>query len=415
MRRATAALVAGLLLMPCVGRGATAEPALELQVDGKVVALVDGLVERINGTIEISRRDLTARLGVIVRPLRPRPVARSTKRLRKRPPAPEFLLRRGRLGMRRKAEPASTLDNEGFALAAVARGLGFRLKRQGQQIRLQPRSRSAAPAKRLRVGERVPPFLVEDLAGKASPFGRPTGRWQLIVLFASWSTSRERLPDLVSYGQVRRERGCDLAFVALDLEGAKHLRAYVPSGQESHTRIDRDGMLLRNGQLGRPGRWLLVDGHGWLRAAGEDFDPIDWAWIDSHLEEQALPDAPKAVAVSTKDLDLHGRAQRARLKDEDAVAARAILEKAWEGGSRAPGLAWHLARLHLDARESPQAIRRLETARDKHLNDMQLRRQLWALTNVERYYNGDIDREWERKTKREEDKRLGKLRRLPRR
>jgi hypothetical protein len=419
MTRATPAVPWALLLLPCLlsmGTRAAAEPVLELQLDGQAVTLADGLPERIDGTLEISARDLTKQLGVVIRPLRPRPVARTAKRLPKRLPETEFLLRKGELGLRRKAEPGSDPDdNPRFSLAAVAKGLGFALKRQEHLVRLQRRSRAAPPAKRLRVGERAPLFLVEDLDGKASPFGAPTGRWQLIVLFASWSPSRERLAGLVPYGQVRQDQGCDLAFVALDLEGAKHVRTYAPSGRGFQTRIDRDGMLLRQGQLARLGRWLLIDARGWLRAAGQDFDPVDWAWIDAHLREDPLPTLPKPEAAGIEDLDMHGRAQYARAVDDDAAAARAVLEKAWESGNRSAALAWHLARLHLDAGQRPEAIRRLEAARDVHLDDLQLRRQLWALSFPERYYGETIDLAWERKTKREENKRLGKLPKLPRR
>ena len=415
MRRSAAA-VSALLLVVCLPvPHVSGEPELQLELDGKPVTLVDGLPERTDGTLEISRRDLQGALGVVVRPLRPRPVPRQAKRTRRRTKPTQFLLRRGALGLRLGAEPSGVEGNERFSLRAAARGLGFRLSRKGTQVRLQSRGRAAAPAKRLRVGARVPPFWVETLDSEAHVFGAPTGRWQLIVLFATWSNSRERLPGLMPYGQVRREQGCDLLFVALDLEGAKHVRTYAPSAWQAHTRIDRDGMLLRQGPLGRPGRWLLVDPQGWLRATGEDYDPVDWAWIGEHLAEEALPDTLEATKSKARALDLHGRAQHVRIDAGDPATARALLEKAWEGGTRTAVLAWHLARLHLDAGEGPDATRRLEAARDKHLDDMQLRRQLWALTNPERYYGDEIDTAWERKTKREENDRLGKLRKLPRR
>lgn len=418
-RVATAVLALALVALP-----AQAGDAPGLSVDGLAVHLADGLQRTADGRLWITQADLESGLHVVVRRLIPRPP--EPRRPRRKDERDTWIL----CGRTRCAPypgtAQGTLAAPAFDLARVARALGYRLRTRRDVLELRTKApRRTAPHRLTRAGTLVPDLQLTFLDGARRSLRRVAPRRLLLVTWATWSASRERLGDWVTFATRRQARDLVLWFVALDVEGADRVRDYVTAAGDVPVAVDRDAELARFFPLQDAGAWFYVDDLGVLRADGTALDDTARMWIDLHLEEKPAgrpvtePSAPGPpdLAALRAQVAASPRAVEPRLAlldalgPEQAEEARALTGALLELQPKSVPFAYRAARWALDAGDRPAALAVLDAARRRVPASHLLRRQYRALAEPDRYYKGPIDTAWERAQRLKEDAEFGRPRR----
>ncbi|MDJ0975603.1 MAG: tetratricopeptide repeat protein [Planctomycetota bacterium] len=419
--RASLVFVALVIALAPVPGAHAEDPPQPFQVskDGYRIKLEDGLALASGGELLITRRDLEDGFGVDVRRLIPRITPRS-KRARKQPRT--WLLCYGDACVRYKGPVEGADGYESFPLSKIARAFRWKVQREGPIVEIAEGG-GGKDRRSGKLGDRIPDLTLPGLDGTPRSLRALRGKRVLIVLWASWSQSRETLSQWAVEWKTRASKGLELWAAAVDIEGADRARSYVPPEIADRVVLDRDGVLASIFGARDENRFALIDDLGLVRAVGENPDTVDLAWIDAHLletpreateEERRTPASPslaelrEAAAKNAKRVEAHVALARA-LEASDPAAAIASLRTAYERKPKS-GVAVHLARVLLDTGNLPGAMKVLDEARRQNPGAMWLRRQYWALEQPDRFYSGPIDTKWQAEQKKQEDLEWGRLR-----
>lgn len=409
-----------LVLLACLAP-AYAEEAPRLRVDGKDITLAGGLQRGADGRIWITSPDLRRALDVIVKPLIPRP-PQGRRPDRRREREGWLLCGRERCDIYRGEVQGSQADPS-FELARVAKLLGLKHKAKDgvHDVRTPGGAWKVRQPKRARLGALLPDFALTFMDGGTHRVREARGKRVVLVTWASWSPTRDRLEPWRAAITQRAGKNVILVLAALDLEGEEHVRDYAQFAGATNVAIDRHASLTRHLPMNDVGHWYYIDELGVLRAEGKHPDAEALAWIDLHLEETPVVRSAPAAA-RTPRLDLEALRARVAAEPKSAAAHLALLEalgpahaaerltltKALvERHPRVPSFAFRLAALRLDASDRSGALQVLDEARRRVPGAWYLRKQYWALSEPNRYYTGPIDTAWEQAQRRQEEKEFG--------
>jgi hypothetical protein len=393
---------------------AGAEDPPKLWLDGEPVTLEHGLDRTADGRRWIHVDDLRRALGVIVKQLIPRPP--EGKRRDRRRERDSWILCGPDRCVTWRGETLGAERRPTFDAARVMRALGYRVRTRPDGIHLTtPWVGPQSKPRRAGIGARLGDLTLSCLDGRERRLAQYRGRRLLILTWASWSPTRDRLDAWRNGWPDRDAAKLDLLFVAIDVEGEKYVRDYVGVGFDEPVAVDRNADLGRRFSFQDVGHWFLVDEVGIVRAEGRDLGEVDRLWIEMHLEEDLL--AVESLPPPLRVPDLESLRGRVAANPGDATARLALVEalervdpkaaraEAAELVKRKPKsvpFAFRLARMHLDAGDAPGALRVLDDARRRLPNAWTLRKQYWALEEPARFYSGEIDLAWQR-TKRKEE------------
>jgi len=406
-----------LLLLPVVFDGSAAARAAEplvLVVGERRPVLRDGLQQTADGAIWITLHDAQEALTLRAKRLIPRPL--SGRRPVARRERDDWVLCDAEGCTTYDGTLLGTTDEPAFDLERLARPLGYRLTRNGGQVRLRPPAgREARGAARGHLGNLAPDLVLKDLDGVARSLRSHPGRRVLVVTWAPWSPTRDLLATWAVHHEQRASRKLDLWLVALDVEGAERVKDFVPTGFQAPILLDRRADLARTLPMNDVGYWFLIDELGLLRADGEKLDAVALQWIDLHLGEPLAAPLEARVGLPAPDL----AALRASVALAPKVAGpRIALRDALGAEQRAEALAvtselialqpqvaahaFALAALQLDAGEITAALASLDEARRRTPGAWYLRKQYWALWQPNRFYMGPIDVAWQKEQRKRE-------------
>jgi len=420
MLRRAALLICAAALAWTVAGTARAEDGPGLALAGKPIHLKSGLLRTGDGAVWIARSDLEAALSAHAKQLIPRPA--DGRRRRQRAQKQSWILcDASRCGVYR-GETSGTHANPFFDLAKAAKVLGYGLRQRAGRYDLIPPTRAARTAgvRRARIGARVSDLTLTFADGTRRRIAGQRGKRLLIMVWASWSPTRALLGPWRASLTVRNESDLEVWFVALDVEGARHVRGYAPLHYGIPIAIDRNADLARIFRLDKVGRWFLIDELGILRAEGDEFAAPDRIWLDEHLREEVVKSKTPALAARRAG---NLPELRARVEAEpDSVPARLALAEAL---AEAPGgahvreairnaralvalrpqsmpFAFRLTGLLLDTGDRMRAVNALDEARRRTPRLWTLRKQYWALVHPERFYDGEIDLAWQKVQRKKE-------------
>lgn len=410
-----------LLLLLVAATPAQADDELRVTKDGFRLKLEDGLSRTPLGGLQITKRDLEGAVGVDVRRLIPRP---QNKRVRRKPAPTVWLLCYGDTCVQYRGEVGGTDGYEAFPLDAIAKLFKWQVQTEGNVVEINDRG---TPKVKYggKPGRRAGDVRLKALDGTERSLSALRGKRVLVVVWAPWSASRDTLATWAAEWALRKDKDLELWAVAVDLEGAGRVEAYVPPTIKDRVVLDRDGRIPALLGLRAAGHFALIDDLGLVRATGEKPTSIDLGWIDAHLAEtpraaaddervaSATPDVAAAralVAKKPKNPDYHAALADALEAAGEQDAARAAMTEAFKRSKKPRIYAVRLARMHMDAGNRPAALNVLDEARRKDPKNMWLRRQFWALDAPERFYTGPIDMKWQSEQRRAEDLEWGRRR-----
>jgi hypothetical protein len=213
-----------------------------------------------------------------------------------------------------------------------------------------------------KVGERLPDVRLGSMGGHSVALSDHAGRKKLVFLWASWCGCREKLGLVEAFH--RKHAGLPVISIACDAQGVLHPMRYLSRVKATHELwIDATCVVARRWRIKRVGVTLLLDENDVVLLAGEHPDEKLLAEAEALLAK--APSAPPPVpAADTKGTKVDFLVQQCtnyltRNRTEDAVG---FLKQA----------------LALDP--ANQVIPK----------------QVWAILHPERFYDGPIDKEWQR-------------------
>ncbi len=387
---------------------ATAEDIPPLFLDDDPVVLKEGLQVSADGTLWMTRDDAERTLGVTLKRLIPQPL--SGKRPQPRREQDSWILCNKTTCATYRGKVAGLSTSPAFDLARLAKTLGFRFKKSARALHLRsPTKPPAGTQARGRLGGKAPDLTLTFLDGSQRRLLGQTGKRVLLVTWAPWSKTREKLRAWRAAWSQRAARDVVLWLAALDVEGAPRVKQYVDAGFDAPVAVDRKAELARAFRLKDVGHWYLIDELGILRAEGTRLDAVALQWIDLHLDEKLF--ASQAPAPATpKKVELLVLRERVQAEPRDAAPRLALLD-ALGAAERAEALgvasrlvqlqptsmpfAFRLAALHMDGGDYAAAVKVLDAARRQSPGTWYMRKQYWALAEPNRFYAGAIDTAWQ--------------------
>ena len=297
---------------------------------------------------------------------------------------------------------------------ALAAELGVEYQWDEGQRRVLLRGQAAArPATDDRAASAAPggifDLTLSDLAGAPMPLARLAGRPTVLVIWASWSESRDRLPEWQAFYNRHRDSGFRLLAVAVDAAGAEVAKPYV-----DRARLGRRAALDERNLLGERLGFkslpmiFLVDERG--NAAETDDDEqriVRWLRAGRRADRAGGAKADVSPRESLQGIEKRLRADpdnpALRLQFGDALAdagdwnrAARQYRRATEVASPSPIALYRLGVALLKKGKSRQAAASWRRALKMEPDNEIIKHQVWAVENPERFYQGAIDLDWQR-------------------
>lgn len=288
---------------------------------------------------------------------------------------------------------------------------------EGQRRVLLRGQRPARPAPDDRAAPAAPggifDLTLSDFAGAAMPLARLAGRPTVLVIWASWSESRDRLSEWQTFYSRHRDTGFRLLAVAVDAAGAEVAKPYV-----DRARLGRRAALDERNLLGERLGFkslpmiFLVDEQGNAAEADDDEQRIvRWLGARRRADRAAGTKADVSARESTQVVEKRLRADpdnpALRLQFADALAdagdwnrAARQYRRAAEVASPSPIALYRLGVALLKKGKSRQAAASWRRALKIEPDNEIIKKQVWAVENPERFYRGAIDLDWQRQQER---------------
>jgi hypothetical protein len=214
-----------------------------------------------------------------------------------------------------------------------------------------------------KVGDRLPDVRLGSMGGRSVTLGQFPGRKKLVYVWASWCGCREHLGALEEFH--RSHPGLSVISIACDAQGVDLPMKYLAAAHATHEIwIDANCVLGRRWKLKRVGVLILLDENDVVLMAAERPEPGVLQQVEKLLSKAPSPNPPAAPKPDLKDTRVEFLVQ--------------------------------LCTNYLTRRRVDDAVGFLKQALQIDPESKVLPKQIWALQHPEKFYNGPIDKEWQR-------------------
>lgn len=193
---------------------------------------------------------------------------------------------------------------------------------------------------------------------------------------------------------------------AIDIQGAEAARPYIEAaGAEYVNLIDANNLLGELFGLRAVPNTLLIDEKGRFVGKASQQEAEEWAKkpIGAPLEKMdpAHETSLKAVEALSRAFpyDAAFHTLRAELYEREGEAERALnaYERAVKLDAKDASRRFRYAKLLLQLNRKEEAAEQMKAALKQDPKNYIIRKQIWAVENPERFYEGGIDWGWQRR------------------
>jgi hypothetical protein len=215
-----------------------------------------------------------------------------------------------------------------------------------------------------RIGDKLPDVRLGTMGGHSVALSEFRGRKCLIWVWGSWCGCREKLSDLEKFH--RENPGIHVISIACDAQGVDLPMRYLAQAQATHEMwIDATCCLSRRWGLKRVSFAILLDEAGGIAATSPELSEGFLSEVKGLLSQPPTrPDAPEPK-VDTKNTQIEFYVQ--------------------------------LCTNYLTRKRVDDAVGFLKKALALDPENKVIPKQIWALQNPEKFYQGPIDKEWQKK------------------
>jgi hypothetical protein len=214
-----------------------------------------------------------------------------------------------------------------------------------------------------KAGDRLPDVRLGSMGGNSRALSDFRGRKKLVYVWGSWCGCREKLGDLQSFHLAHP--GLPIISIACDAQGVDLPMRYLSRAKATYEMwIDATCLLVRRWKLKRVSALVLLDEHDVVLAVGEGPDGPFLRQVENLLSKPPDPNPPPVPKVDTQDTKIEFLVQQCTN---------------------------YLTRKRVD-----DAVGFLKQALALAPENQVLPKQIWALRHPEKFYEGPIDKEWQR-------------------
>ncbi len=214
------------------------------------------------------------------------------------------------------------------------------------------------------------------------------------------------MPGWQAFYEKHRENNVIVVAAAIDIQGAEAARPYIEAaGAEYVNLIDANNLLGELFGLRAVPNTLLIDEKGRFVGKASQQEAEAWAQTPVGAPIEKADPAPanslKAVEALSRALpyDAALHTLRAELYEREGEAERALnaYERAVKLDAKDARRRFRYAKLLLQLNRKEEAAEQMKAALKLDPKNYIIRKQIWAVENPERFYNGGIDWGWQRR------------------
>lgn len=215
----------------------------------------------------------------------------------------------------------------------------------------------------IKLGDRLPDIRLGSMGGHSVTLSQFAGRKKLVYVWASWCGCREHLGALQEFHL--KNPGLPVITIACDAQGVDLPMKYLSKVRASFELwIDANCLLGRRWKLKQVGVLLLLDENDVVLLAAERPEPAVLQRVAELLPRAPSPNPPPAPKPDLKDTKVEFLVQ--------------------------------LCTNYLTRRRIDDAVGFLKDALKHDPASRVIPKQIWALQHPEKFYDGPIDKEWQR-------------------
>jgi len=214
-----------------------------------------------------------------------------------------------------------------------------------------------------KVGDKLPDLRLGTMGGTSVALHEFRGRKALVYVWASWCGCREYLGTLQKFHEKHPEVA--VLSIACDVTGPEYPMRYLrKAGATYHMWIDATCAISRRWGLKTVSTVILLDEEGCVLLSGNRLDEAFLGQVD-----QQLPVAP---------------------------ARREVPEPKVETKNTQVEILMQSCTNYLSRKRTADAVGSLRKALALDPENRIIPKQVWVLTNPEKFYEGAIDKEWQK-------------------
>lgn len=215
----------------------------------------------------------------------------------------------------------------------------------------------------MKVGDRLPDIRLGSVGGNSVTLSKFAGRKKLVYVWASWCGCREHLGALQEFHL--QNPALPVIAIACDAQGVDLPMRYLSKVRASFEMwIDANCLLGRRWKLKQVGVLLLLDENDVVLLAAERPEPEVLSKVSSLLSKEPSKNPPPAPKPDVKDTKVEFLVQ--------------------------------LCTNYLTRRRIDDAVGFLKAALKHDPESRVLPKQIWALQHPEKFYEGPIDKDWQK-------------------
>jgi redoxin len=214
-----------------------------------------------------------------------------------------------------------------------------------------------------KVGDRLPDIRLGSMGGKSVTLSPYAGQKKLVYVWASWCGCREYLGALQEFHLAHP--ALPVITIACDAQGVDLPMKYLARFRATYEMwIDANCLLGRRWKLKRVGVLVLLDENDVVMMTAEKPEADVLKQVEKLLSKEPSANPPPAPKPDVKDTRVEFLVQ--------------------------------LCTNYLTRRRVDDAVGFLKRAGAVDTESNVLPKQIWALQNPEKFYNGPIDKEWQK-------------------
>ncbi len=214
-----------------------------------------------------------------------------------------------------------------------------------------------------KVGDRLPDIRLGSMGGNSVTLGAYAGRQKLVYVWASWCSCREYLGALQEFHV--SQPALPIITIACDAQGVDLPMKYLSRFRATYEMwMDANCLLGRRWKLKRVGILVLLDENDVVMLIAERPEPEVLHQVKKLLGQPPAANPPPAPKPDTKDTRVEFLVQ--------------------------------LCTNYLTRKRVDDAVGFLKQALAIDPESRVIPKQIWALQNPDRFYNGPIDKDWQK-------------------
>jgi peroxiredoxin len=214
-----------------------------------------------------------------------------------------------------------------------------------------------------KIGDRLPDIRLGSMGGRSVTLSQYAGQKKLVYVWASWCGCREHLGALQEFHLKNPE--LPILTIACDAQGVDLPMKYLSRARATYEMwIDANCTLVRRWKLKQVGVLILLDENDVVLLAAERPEPAVLDQVGKLLSRPPAPNPPPVPKPDLKDTRVEFLVQ--------------------------------LCTNYLTRKRVDDAVGFLKKALEIDPENRVLPKQIWALQHPEKFYDGPIDKEWQK-------------------